>query len=211
MIHLAKQKFRWYTGCKVLYYCVSKQGISYMDVRDISASVRRLTRMFIMLFLALSVGLVYWQVVVAQQVTANIHNERHCLLDNAPVRGRILDRKGVVLAETTKVPGGCGYLRHYTDPSLAGLIGYYVSPSYPATGLEATYDDYLSGRLGLTSLDNTINQTLHRPPVGDDVYLTIDEKIQTIANSHFDDPPVFGQNTFSTNRGSIIVTNPHTG
>jgi penicillin-binding protein A len=178
---------------------------------DISPSIRRLTQMFIILFLALSVGLVYWQVVVAQQVTANIHNERHCLLDNAPIRGRILDRHGKVLAETTKAPGACGYLRHYTDPSLAGLIGYYVSPSYPATGLEATYDDYLSGRLGLTSLDNTLNQTLHRPPVGDDIYLTIDENIQAIADKHFDDPPVLRQNTFSTNRGSIIVTNPRTG
>jgi penicillin-binding protein A len=178
---------------------------------DISANVRRLTQMFIVLFLALSVGLVYWQVVVAQQVTANIHNERHCLVDNAPIRGRILDRNGVVLAETTKVRGSCGYLRHYTDPSLAGLIGYYAGPSYQATGLEATYDDYLSGRVGLTSLDNTINQTLHRPPQGDDVYLTIDERIQAIANKHFDDPPVLRQNTFFSNRGSIIVTNPHTG
>ncbi len=178
---------------------------------DISANIRKLTQMFIVLFLALSGGLVYWQVVVAQQVTANIHNGRHCLLDNAPVRGRILDRHGKVLAETTKVPGACGYLRHYTDPSLAGLIGYYAGPSYQATGLEATYDDYLSGRLGLTSLDNTMNQTLHRPPQGDDVYLTIDESIQAIANRHFDDPPVFHQNTFPSNRGSIIVTNPHTG
>ncbi len=178
---------------------------------DISANVRRLTQMFIVLFLALSVGLVYWQVVVAQQVTANIHNERHCLVDNAPIRGRILDRNGVVLAETTKVQGSCGYLRRYTDPSLAGLIGYYVGPSYPATGLEATYDDYLSGRVGLTSLDNTINQTLHRPPQGDDIYLTIDERIQAIANKHFDDPPVFHQNTFFSNRGSIIITDPHTG
>ena len=79
---------------------------------DISGNVRRLTRLFIVFFLALSVGLVYWQVVVAQQVTANIHNERHCLVDNAPIRGRILDRKGVVLAETTKIRGSCGYLRN---------------------------------------------------------------------------------------------------
>ncbi len=139
---------------------------------DISASIRKLATLFIALFIALSVGLVYWQVVVAQQVTSNIHNGRHCLIDNAPIRGRILDRNGIVLAESTQA-GPCGYIRHYTDPSLAGLIGYYVSPSFPATGLEAKYDDYLSGRIGLTSLDNTMNQTLHRPPVGDDIKLTI--------------------------------------
>jgi cell division protein FtsI/penicillin-binding protein 2 len=178
---------------------------------DISASVRRLTLLFIGLFLVLSGWLVYWQVAVAQQVAANIHNSRHCLVDNAPIRGRIFDRNGVLLADTK--PGGpCGYMRHYYDPSLAGLIGYYVGgPNYPPTGLEKTYDDYLSGRIGLTSLNNAYNQLLHRPPVGDDIYLTIDERIQRIVNQHFDDPPVYKPNTFPTNRGSVIVTDPHTG
>ncbi len=177
----------------------------------ISASIRRLATLFIVLFIGLSGGLVYWQVVVAQQVTSNIHNGRHCLVDSAPIRGRILDRNGVVLAESKQL-GTCGYMRHYTDPSLAGLIGYYVGPSYPSTGLEARYDDYLSGRVGLTSIDNTVNQTLHRPPVGDDIYLTIDERIQQIVNKHFDDPIAIDNNaTFRTDRGSVIVTDPHTG
>lgn len=178
---------------------------------NISASIRKLATMFIVLFIALSAGLVYWQVVVAQQVTANIHNGRHCLVDSAPIRGRILDRNGVVLAESKNL-GPCGYMRHYTDPSLAGLIGYYVGPSFPSTGLENKFDDYLSGRLGLTSLDNTVNQTLHRPPVGDDIYLTIDERIQQIANKHFDDPVAIDNNaTFKTDRGSVIISDPKTG
>lgn len=178
---------------------------------DISASIRKLATLFIALFIALSAGLVYWQVVVAQQVTSNIHNGRHCLPDSAPIRGRILDRNGMVLAESTKL-GPCGYVRHYTDPSLASLIGYYVSPSYPATGLEAKYDDFLSGRVGVTSLSNTVNQTLHRPPVGDDIYLTIDEHIQKIASKDFNMPiTIDNRNTFQSDRGSVIITNPKTG
>ena len=177
---------------------------------NISASIRKLTLIFVALFIALSAGLVYWQVVVAQQVTANPHNSRPFLNSNAAVRGKIFDRNGVLLADSQTGPNG-GIIRHYYDPSLAGVIGYYV-PNYAPTGIEAKYDDYLSGRKGLTALDNTINKTLHRPSVGDNIYLTIDERIQKIVNQDFDTPIVIDNvNTFRSDRGSVIVTDPHTG
>lgn len=178
---------------------------------NIRTGIRKLTLFFVALFLALSAGLVYWQVMVADQVAANIHNGRPCLESNAPQRGRILDRNGVVLAEST-IQGSCGKVRHYTDPSLAGLIGYYAGINYPATGLEAQFDDILSGRAGLTAMNNIVNRTLHRPPVGDDIYLTIDERIQQSVVKHFDDPiPIVPGETFRTDRGSVIVSDPHTG
>ncbi len=177
---------------------------------NINANIRKLTLLFVALFIGLSAGLVYWQVVVAQQVAANPHNSRPYLNSNAPVRGKIFDRNGVLLADSQPAPNG-GYVRHYYDPSLAGLIGYYVA-NYTPTGVEAQYDDYLSGRKGLTALDNTINKTLHRPPVGDNIYLTIDERIQKIVNQDFDTPiNIDNFNTFQSDRGSVIVTDPHTG
>jgi cell division protein FtsI/penicillin-binding protein 2 len=95
---------------------------------------------------------------------------------------------------------------------LAGLIGYYISPDYSSTGIERAFDDYLTGRVGMTSLDNTINRTLHRPPVGNDLYLTIDVRIQRIADKHFDDPVEIGEDkAVISNRGSMVVTDPHTG
>jgi penicillin-binding protein A len=178
---------------------------------NISASIRKLTLLFVMLFVALSAGLVYWQVVVAQQVTGNIHNARPCLPDSSPVRGRIFDRNGVLLAESLPADTGCGYIRHYTEPSLAALIGYYV-PGYPATGIEAQFNDYLSGQVGQTALNNQVNKLLHRPPVGADIYLTIDVRIQRIVNRDFDTQiPIDNENTFASNRGSVIVTDPHSG
>src|SRR5229473_2998305 len=152
MVHFFRKKIKEDTKC-------------YIRVKDrcvnINTSIRRLTRLFIILFLALSGGLVYWQVVVAQQVTSNIHNSRHCLADSAPLRGRILDRNGVVLAESKPDPTGiCGYRRYYylnKYPSLASLIGYYISPNFGSSGIEKQYDDYLSGRRGITVLNNTIN------------------------------------------------------
>jgi cell division protein FtsI/penicillin-binding protein 2 len=181
---------------------------------NISSSIRKLTQLFVVLFLALSGGLVYWQVVVAQQVTSNVHNGRHCLTNSAPVRGRIFDRNGVLLAYSTASdsPGVCGYVRHYTVPSLAGLIGFYGGPNYTSTGIEKQYDNYLSGDVGSSALNNIVNNTLHRPPVGSDIYLTIDSRIQKIADQSFDDPYVMGDgNSFASSRGSIIVTDPHSG
>ena len=183
---------------------------------NISNNIRKLTQLFIVFFIALSAVLVYWQAVVGQQVAANIHNSRHCLSDSAPIRGRILDRNGVLLAESKPSNGICGYQRYYylkNYPSLAGLIGYYISPLFSSSGVELRYDDYLSGRLGVTGLNNYVNQTLHRPPVGDDIYLTIDVRMQALLEKYFDQaaPPPDGVNIFKTDRGSAIIANPHTG
>lgn len=178
---------------------------------SISSGIRKLTQLFIVLFIALSGGLVYWNVVEAQQVTANPHNGRTCLTNNSPVRGRIFDRNGVLLADS-KPSKKCGYVRRYYEPSLAGLIGYYAGPNYPSTGIERQFDDYLTGRVGMTMLNNSMNQILHRPPVGDDIYLTIDVRIQRSANKHFDDPiTIDNVNNFASDRGSVIVSDPRTG
>ena len=183
---------------------------------NISNNIRKLTQLFIVFFIALSAVLVYWQAVVAQQVATNIHNSRHCLSDSAPVRGRIFDRNGVLLAESKPSNAICGYQRYYyvkNYPSLAGLIGYYISPLYGSSGIERQYDNYLSGRVGVTALNNYVNQTLHRPPVGDDIYLTIDVRLQALLDKYFDQaaPPADGFYIFKTDRGSAIIANPHTG
>ena len=183
---------------------------------NISRSIRRLTQLFIILFIALSGGLVYWQAVVAQQVTSNIHNNRHCLADSAPIRGRIFDRNGVLLADSEPSLTSCGYQRHYflkNYPSLAGLIGYYISPLFGSSGIEKQYNNYLNGTVGLTSLNNTVNQTLHRPPVGDDIYLTIDVRMQQQLDYGFDHfvYPADGFFIYKTDRGSAIISDPHTG
>src|SRR5436190_6620297 len=180
---------------------------------DISASIQKLTNFFILLFVILSGGLVYWQVVVAAQVTGNRHNSRSCLFENSPLRGTIYDRNGVWLAKSMSDPAAqCGYQRIYADPSLAGLLGYYAGPNYPGTGIEKQFDDYLSGRMTAMSLDSTIDKLLHRSPVGNDIYLTIDERIQQLVNQHFDDPiQIDNRLAYETYRGAVMVTDPQTG
>lgn len=186
---------------------------------NISGSIRRLTNIFLILFVALSAGLVYWQVVVAQQVTSNpyLTYTRQCTSEAAPIRGNIYDRNNVLLAYSVKsnIPGLCGYKRVYTAAAqgLEGLIGYYISPLYTSTGVEKQFNDYLSGKNGLTGLDNSVNKILHVPPHGDDIYLTIDSRIEKILLKNFptEAPPIDFNSAYPTDRGSVIVSNPSTG
>jgi peptidoglycan glycosyltransferase len=186
---------------------------------NISGSIRRLTNIFLVLFVALSAGLVYWQVVVAQQVTSNpyLTYTRQCTSESAPIRGKIFDRNGVLLAYSvpSNIPGLCGYKRVYTAAAqgLEGLIGYYISPLFGSTGIEKEFNDYLSGQNGVTGLDNTVNKILHVPPQGDDIYLTIDSRIEKILLKNFptESPPIDFSSAYPTDRGSVIVSNPTTG
>ncbi len=185
---------------------------------NISGSIRRLTNIFLILFVALSGGLVYWQVVVAQQVASNpyLTYTRQCTSETAPIRGSIYDSKGVLLAysKPSTLPNLCGYQRIYTPAAqgLEGLIGYYISPLFGSTGIEKQYNNYLSGQTGLTGLDNSVDKVLHVPPHGDDLYLTIDSRIEKILVKNFPtEARIDNAYTYKTDRGSIIVSDPTSG
>jgi peptidoglycan glycosyltransferase len=180
---------------------------------NISASIQRLASLFFLFFIVLSGSLVYWQAIVAEPLVNHIHNGRHCLLENSPRRGNIYDRNGVLLATSKADPRAhCGYLRVYTEPSLAGLIGYYAGPDYSSTGIEKKYAALLNGETGFPTLDTLFNQALHRPARGSDIYLTIDLRIQRIVSRRLANPyNIDGQSTFPSKRGAAIVTNPRTG
>lgn len=189
---------------------------------NISSSIRKLTYIFVILFVGLSGGLVYWQVVQADNVTSTIHNPRRCLPENNAIRGNIYDRNGVLLATSIPDPNICGgYIRHYTEPSLANIIGYYVPGYYSPPGIESEYSNILNGDTGSTALTNTINKTLHKATTGNNIYLTIDVRIQRLAvqefnNYHPDTDPFYFQSytlnqAAASDRGSVVITNPHTG
>ena len=59
--------------------------------------------------------------------------------------------------------------------------GYYNPTVYGTAGLEASFDDYLAGRQALDPLLVQQNLLLNRPPIGDDLYLTINPDLQDVA------------------------------
>src|SRR5579885_3635090 len=154
----------------------------------VNRSIGRLTNVFLALFLLLSGGIVYWQVFDAQALTTSTYNPRRCDVGNQPVRGSIYDRNGVLLAYSQQDPNApCNYRRYYCFPSLSPIIGYF-SYIYGETGLEETYDDYLTGQTGAgtSAINNFWDQTLHRPVYGSDIYLTIDWRVQNLIDKEYD-------------------------
>src|SRR5215467_9325990 len=154
----------------------------------VTRSIGRLTNVFLALFLLLSGGIVYWQVFQAQTLSTSTYNPRHCDVGNQPVRGSIYDRNGVLLAYSEYDPkADCNYRRIYCFPSLSPLMGYF-SYIYGETGIEAAYDDFLTGAKGAgqSTLTNFWDQTLHRSIYGADLYLTIDWRVQNLINKEFD-------------------------
>lgn len=113
-------------------------------------------------------------------------------------RGKIIDRDGVVLADTTLQDGI--YYRTWPVESTYPVTGYYSPNRYGMTGIEATYEEELSGQTGINPIESTIRDLFGRERSGADVQLTIDSELQTLAYNH-----LAGTN------GAIVVLDIKTG
>jgi peptidoglycan glycosyltransferase len=110
-------------------------------------------------------------------------------------RGRILDRAGVVLAETR------GGLRVYPRPDL-GLVTGFQSRLYGLSGVERSFDGYLSGSRAISATALLEARLLGTPldaPAAD-VALTLDAGLQQVAEA------ALGQR-----RGAAALIDPASG
>ena len=142
-------------------------------------SIRRVALGLIGGFVAVSVGLVYWQVIRAAELADRPENIRRIRLLRRNRRGAILDRKGRPLA-TSEVGPDDLVKRVYHYPVLGPVTGYW-SLRYGQTGIEGALDEFLSGRFAADPLDPFRQKLFHEPPVGADVTLTIDLDLQRVA------------------------------
>jgi penicillin-binding protein A len=114
----------------------------------------------------------------------------------AITRGAILDRNGVVLATNQ------GGRRIYPNIALGQIVGFQ-SRLYGTTGVEASFDKYLSGE-HMASASALLETRLlgTKPPAGAgaDVRLTIDSKLQQVAEAALGEQP-----------GAVALLDPHTG
>lgn len=203
-----------------------------------NTTIRRLTNLFIVLFLIVSGVAAYIQ--ISNQAFYNgpvLANGSYaplalkCPPYNAPLRGTIYDRNGNKIAWSVPDPNAtCGYRREYASwvatSGLAPLIGYF-SYTYGASGVEASYNNELAGtsvaqnrcQAGPTDVFKSAVQTaqaklLHKKLYGCDVYLTIDKNLQIAAAQNYTQSAIYGgvcQQSGTNPAGSIIVEDPNTG
>jgi peptidoglycan glycosyltransferase len=98
-------------------------------------------------------------------------------------RGRIYDRDGTLLADIQVTADGW-VRRTYPRDDLGYIVGFY-NPRYGNYALEATYDDYLAGRVSANPEAAFIEELLHHPHQGDDLYLTLDMGLQETADAAY--------------------------
>ena len=113
-------------------------------------------------------------------------------------RGRIVDRNGIVLAETEAGK------RRYPQGAAAAHVTGYVDARYGKTGTERADDDHLRGAsltADASGLRNFArNLVNHRLVTGHDTVLTIDARLQAEA-----------YRLLGNDRGAIVGISPHDG
>lgn len=113
-------------------------------------------------------------------------------------RGTMLDRNGVVLAESVTRDGVMR--RRYPVPETADVTGYFSPLLYGATGLEASWDDELSGVAGGNPLWQALQDLRGLPPQGNDLHLTLDAALQQQAHAALGGRP-----------GAVVLLDAQTG
>lgn len=162
--------------------------------------IARLGLVMLAAYFVLLLGATYWQVVRAEDVANDpkTNARRIDLEEQAVKRGRILDRNGVVLAETVEAPDG-SFTRRYSDPRAAHVVGYH-SNRFGSIGAEEAGDTALRGAGSPDSLRSVIDDLLHVRDEGDDIRLTLDSTVQQAAETAMGDSP-----------GALVALDPRTG
>jgi penicillin-binding protein A len=164
----------------------------------VNTNIRRLGIFFLVVFAVMVVDVTYWQVIDASSMQARPDNQRLTIAANLVRRGFIYDRNGTLLAGRTIDAQGVVH-RTYTDPAMSEVLGY-DSQRYGKTELEQSYDGYLSGSIIGTNWNTVIKRWEHRPVVGNNLTLTINDQLQRDVEAIMPDTP-----------SAAIVADPRNG
>ena len=156
-----------------------------------TGNISRIAAIMLTAFALLSLGMTYWTVVRGSELLDLPNNARTVEFERQIQRGRILDRSGQVLADTRMTDQGPQ--RVYPYPQLAPVLGYF-SLRYGVGGIEAAFNDALRAYATSESLEAMRYRLFHERPVGYDVVLTLDLRLQQEADRQL-----------GNRRGSIVL------
>ena len=159
--------------------------------------VRRVALGMAFSFFILSLGLVYWQVVQADTLLKTPSNRRLILMENRVTRGGIFDRNGEILAQTQTSKGKT--VRVYPKGEMFEPMLGYSTVNLGSSGIEGSSADWLLGIKNATPTQ-AVQQLFALPRQGDDVVLTLDSRLQSIA-----------YNALKGKMGAVVAIDPRTG
>jgi len=142
--------------------------------RALQSRLQRLSRVLMLGFVAVVLALIYWSVIRAPTIVAREDNPRLVVQELRIQRGRILDRRGEILAETIGDPDQLR--RFYPVEGSNPGVGYY-SFRHGTAGIEEGFDSQLRGEnAGGWAL--LWRQLLHQPQIGRDVQMSLNGSLQ---------------------------------
>lgn len=169
-------------------------------------NVQRVGTLMMVGFILLSLQLLRVQFVAADQIEQPYYNPQTGDVVQDPrsdpyteQRGEILDTFGNVVVGSQVGNNGV-VKRTYANPYVDQLVGYYSPDMYGVTGLEKTYDDYLTGKNGGNPLVKMQHDLLHEPTPGNNLVLTVDPNLQKVA-----------QNALGSYTGAIVLLDANSG
>lgn len=161
-------------------------------------AIKRVAILFAVCFVALAANLAYLQFVKADWIAAHERNTRNIEKELASKRGLIVSADGKILARSVKV--GRYYSRRYPLGTAMGHITGFYSVKYGRTGLEASYQNYLTSKNTYATPRDMLNDLLGTRPPGNDLVLTLDSSLQRRAIE-----------ALGRRRGAIVALDPRTG
>jgi penicillin-binding protein A len=151
----------------------------------VNRQLRHVAVASLVLLAALIVSTTYWQTWAVGDLADRQNNAIAQVARLTVDRGKILGSDGKVLAANReqRKHGLTLFTRRYPSGDLAPQVIGYSTRAGTTTGLEESFDDYLTG--ANTNLSNTLQQTLDKlggqTVHGDDVTLTLRPAVQRLA------------------------------
>ncbi|MHC1746341.1 MAG: peptidoglycan D,D-transpeptidase FtsI family protein [Negativicutes bacterium] len=171
-----------------------------MMKNNLLGNIRR-TACVLMGFLVILIAYIsYVQVIEQDFLKGHPLNRRNIEAASSIPRGQILDRNGEKLATSLPNKDEKGrFQREYPLGRMTAHIVGYDSLQYGKSGIESSYNGYLSGMSNLSRSFGPFPR-LWQEKAGNDVVLTIDSSLQATAYQ-----------ALGNHRGAVVVIDPRTG
>lgn len=152
--------------------------------------------MFVALFIGMMGYIAYFNVVKGTEVVRSPYNARQDSFAERITRGKILDRNGNVLAQTSVAEDGSETREYPYGNMFAHVVGYTAQGK---TGIEslANFDLLTSNAFFLEKIKNEFQD---KKNMGDTVVTTLDAKLQEAA-----------YDALGSYKGAVVVMEPTTG